>query len=105
MYKYIYILTQNKGCESFASQMKGEKWQNQYSKINSGCENLNFAKNVKCKIVKMQVYTFVDMKFEEKASSIDSLILYTSILLLSDILIQKYKKILRMLAKTDSSDT
>lgn len=43
---YIYILTQNKGSESFASRMKGEKRQNQYSKINSGCENLKFAKNV-----------------------------------------------------------
>lgn len=46
MYMYIYILTQNKGYEPFASQMKGEKWQNQYNEINSGFENLNFAKNV-----------------------------------------------------------
>lgn len=46
MYMYIYILTQNKGYEPFASQMKGEKLQNQYNEINSGCENLNFAENV-----------------------------------------------------------
>lgn len=30
---YIYILTQSKGCESFASQMKGEKWQNKYKRL------------------------------------------------------------------------
>lgn len=28
------------------SDERREKWQNQYTKINSGCENLNFAKNV-----------------------------------------------------------
>lgn len=30
---YIYILTQSKGCESFASEMKGEKWQNKYTRL------------------------------------------------------------------------
>lgn len=64
MYIYIYILTQNKGCESFGSHMKWEKWQNQYSKINSGCENLKFAKNVDETDLQggNSIYTYVDMK-------------------------------------------
>lgn len=69
MYIYIYILTQNKGCESFGSQMKWEKWQNQYSKINSGCEILKFAKNVDETDLQggNSIYTYVDMKIRGKS--------------------------------------
>lgn len=66
---YIYILTQSKGCESFASEMKGEKWQNKYTRLILRMKNIKLCWHVD-KITlftgRLQLYTFVNMKRKRK---------------------------------------
>lgn len=49
MYLYVqvhFFIDAKQGFRIVRKSDEGEKWQNKYSKINSGCENLNFTKNV-----------------------------------------------------------